>query len=268
MKVAVMGLGALGKPIAANLLKAGFDTTVWNRTASAGDALVQQGAHQAAEPVEAMQCDVFLSLLFDDDAVEDIFLNRGLLAQAKPGALHVCMSTISTALVSRLMEAHAAHGVGYVGAPVLGRPEAAAAAQLNILAAGASEHLTSLALVFAALGRTWPMGEDPRQGHLAKIAANFLLISAGESMLEAAQLIRAHGGNPSPLLSMMSETLLASPIYRGLAQMMSAPGLVRTAEANRIPLKDIGLAVAEGAAKATPLPFGDVMLKRLSGALG
>jgi 3-hydroxyisobutyrate dehydrogenase-like beta-hydroxyacid dehydrogenase len=266
MQVSVMGLGALGQPIAANLLKAGFDTVVWNRTPQAAEPLVKLGARQAANPAEAFRSDIVLSLLFDDDAVEEIFLDSDLLAKARPGTLHACMSTISTPLVARLMEAHAAHGVGYIGAPVLGRPDAAAAAMLNILPAGTPDQLARLAPVFAALGRTWPMGEDPRHGHIAKIAANFLLFSAGEAMLEAAQLIRSHGGDAAPLLTMMSETLLASPIYKLLAPAMSSGEFIRSAETSRIPLKDLGLAIAEGANTSTRLPFAEIVLDRFEKA--
>jgi 3-hydroxyisobutyrate dehydrogenase-like beta-hydroxyacid dehydrogenase len=264
MQVGVVGLGAIGKAVVPHLLKAGLRTVVWNRTPQAGDDLVSLGAVRANDVGEAFCSNVVLSLLFDDAAVRSVILESEVLEAAPPDVIHVCMSTISTALVRDLVQAHKQHGVAYVAGPFLGRPEAAAAASLNILTAGDPDQLDRVEPVLGLLGRTWRMGADPQFGHLAKIAANFMLGSAIEAMLEAAALVSGRGGDPAPFLAMMSETLFAAPFYRQMAPAIGAGDFVRSPAVLQIMTKDLGLAVAEGAATGIDIPFADVMLDRLS----
>lgn len=263
MRVGVIGLGAIGKAIVPNLLKAGFETTVWNRTPQAANDLLELGAVRAERVGDLFRNDVVLSLLFDDDAVRSVFLQSDTLASTQAQTIHVCMSTISTGLVGEMMQAHAAQNVGYVAGPFMGRPEAAAAAGLHFMTAGDAAHLARVEPVLAALGKTWRMGADPRLGHIAKIAANFMLGSAVEAMHESAGLISSLRGDPAPFLSMMTETFFAAPAYRQMAPVIAAGNFRRPPEATRIAVKDMGLAVAEGAAGATPVPFAEVMLDRL-----
>jgi 3-hydroxyisobutyrate dehydrogenase-like beta-hydroxyacid dehydrogenase len=263
MQVGIVGLGAIGKAIVPHLLKAGLRTVIWNRTPEAGDVLVARGAIRADNVGDAFRSDVVLSLLFDDDAVRSVILESNVLTSARPGMVHVCMSTISTAAARDLAAAHARCGVAYVAGPFLGRPEAAAAAALNILTAGEPADLDRVEPVLSLLGRTWRMGADPQIGHLAKIAANFMLGSAIEAMEESAVLMSARGGDPAALLVMLSETLFAAPFYRQMAPAIGAGAFVRSPEMLKIMLKDLGLAAAEGADAGAELPFADVMLDRL-----
>ncbi|MET0640481.1 MAG: NAD(P)-dependent oxidoreductase, partial [Hyphomicrobium sp.] len=137
MQVGFIGLGQMGSGIAANLLKAGHDVTVYNRTRAKADALASQGAKVAATPAEASRGDAVFTMLADDKAVEGVVHgDDGILANLKKNAIHISSSTISAALSKRLAEAHAKAGQRYVAAPVFGRPEAAAAAKLFVVAAG------------------------------------------------------------------------------------------------------------------------------------
>src|ERR1700676_1274511 len=140
MKVGFIGLGNMGSGMAANLVKAGHEVTVYNRTRSKVDALVAQGAKAAESVADACGGQVVITMLADDAAVEAVtFGDGGILASLAPGAIHVSTSTISVALSERLTNAHTEAGHGYVAAPVFGRPDAAAAGKLFVVAAGAPE---------------------------------------------------------------------------------------------------------------------------------
>src|SRR5579875_1985341 len=129
----------MGAGVAANLLKSGQELHVWNRSPASADALQQKGACKVGSPADAFQAEVVFSMLADDAAVEQAVLESGALEQAKPGAIHVNLATVSVALAERLEEAHAEKGVAYVAAPVLGRPDVAEAGRLNALVAGPRE---------------------------------------------------------------------------------------------------------------------------------
>ncbi len=265
MQVGVVGLGAIGKVVAANLVSAGLRTTVWNRSAQPVSELVASGAVGAEEVGDVLQSDIVLSFLFDDAAVREVFLESGILASVSPSIIHVCMSTISTGLVQELVQAHTERRIGYVAAPFFGRPEAAAAAKLNIVTAAAPHLLDQVEPILSLLGRTWRMGDDPQFGHLAKIAGNFMLGCAIEAMQESAALISSHGGDPAPFLAMMGDTLLAAPVYRMNGPAIASGGFMREPSALRIALKDIGLALGEATTAGTRVPFAEVLQERLNG---
>lgn len=138
MRVGFIGLGQMGSGMAANLLKAGHEVTVYNRTPSRTAPLVEQGARAAGQVADACGGDAVITMLADDSALETVALGeRGIVASLGQGAVHISMSTISVGLSERLAAAHASAGQRYVAAPVFGRPEAAAAAKLFVVAAGA-----------------------------------------------------------------------------------------------------------------------------------
>ena len=170
MEVGFVGLGRMGTAIARNLLRAGHRVRAWNRSAVPGDAL--PGGEIVADPAQAFDADAVFTMLSDDAAVRQVVLDRGLLAQARPGLVHVSTATISVAFADELAEVHARAGLGYVSAPVFGRPEMAAEAKLNIMAAGAPDAVTRVRPLLDAIGqRVFIMGEQPRQG-LATDAAD------------------------------------------------------------------------------------------------
>src|SRR5919107_6267917 len=141
MKTSFIGLGSMGLPMARNLLDAGHELTVYNRTRNRADELGKVGLRVAGSPREAAQsADLLITMLADDAAVESVmFGEEGALAGLKPNATHASMSTISHLLSRRLAEEHRARRQDYVAAPVFGRPEAAAAAKLWITPAGPAE---------------------------------------------------------------------------------------------------------------------------------
>jgi len=146
MKVGFIGLGGMGSGMAMNLLKGGHDVTVYNRTSAKAEALVDKGAKVADTISQACQGEAVCTMLADDNAVESVvFSDGGVLASLAKDAIHISSSTISVALSKRLTQAHAQAGQCFVAAPVFGRPDAAAAGQLFIVAAGPSEALQTVA---------------------------------------------------------------------------------------------------------------------------
>ncbi len=179
MKVGFIGLGHMGTGMAANLLRAGHEVTVYNRTPGKAQGLVAQGARAAAGVADACGGDAVVTMLADDGAVEGaVFGEKGVIGSLGKGAIHVSMSTISVALSERLTAAHANAGQRFVAAPVFGRPEMAAAAKLFIVAAGAPDAVDACLPLFEAMGqKTFPIGDQPKAANLVKLSGNFLSAS-------------------------------------------------------------------------------------------
>src|ERR1700681_3415116 len=154
MNIAFIGLGNMGSAMATNLLKDGHTLTVYNRSRARADALKSLRARVASTPGEAAAgAEIVITMLADDHAVESVVFEKGnLLDSLPPSATHVSMSTISVALSRRLAAAHAEHKQHYVAAPVFGRPEAAAAAKLFIVAAGPAAQIERCHPLFNAMG--------------------------------------------------------------------------------------------------------------------
>lgn len=152
MKIGFLGLGGMGAGMAANLLKAGHQLCVWNRSPALAEPLLAQGATLAAEPLQAFDADVVITMLADDAATRSVVLDSGALASARPGLIHLGMATLSTAFVSELVERHRERGATYIAAPVFGRVDVAAAGKLNILAAGPQEAIDKVQPLLDAMG--------------------------------------------------------------------------------------------------------------------
>jgi 3-hydroxyisobutyrate dehydrogenase-like beta-hydroxyacid dehydrogenase len=268
MKVGFIGLGAMGSAMASNLQAAGHALTVWNRTPEAIEPLVSLGAKAARTADRAAQGEVLCSMLANDAAVRAVFLDSGLLDAMDPGTVHVNHATVSVALAEELAAEHEKRGLGYVAAPVFGRPDAAAAARLNMLVAGkpaAVEQVRPLLEAMAA--RLWPLGEAPQRANVAKIAGNFMLAAAIESMAEATALTRAHGVSAADFLDVMTQTLFAAPAYQGYGKLIAEQRFKPAGFTLPLGLKDVGLALAAGEAARVPLPFAGVLRDSLLEAL-
>lgn len=221
MNVGFIGLGAMGKAMAANLVRAGHNVQVWNRSQAPVQALVAQGATAAPDLETVFANDVVISMLSDDAAVESVLLDPGVLANAS-ATVHVNMATVSVTLARRAADLHAAYGLGYLAAPVLGRREVAAAGKLNILAAGDSKMLDHVEPLFAAMGqRTWRQGDQPHHANTIKIASNYLIACAIESLAEACALAEAIGAQPSELIDVLNHTIFPGPVYTGYGTMVA-----------------------------------------------
>ncbi|KQZ68350.1 oxidoreductase [Rhodanobacter sp. Root561] len=268
MKVGFIGLGAMGSAMASNLIAAGHSVTVWNRSEAACAPLASLGAKVASTPDRAAQGDVLCSMLANDQAVREVFLEHALLDAMDRGMVHVNHATISVVLAQELAQAHEERGLAYVAAPVFGRPDMAAAAKLNILAAGAPAAIEKVQPLLQAMGsKVWSMGDAPERANVAKIAGNFMLASAIESMAEATALTRAYGVGAADFLEVMTNTLFAAPAYQGYGKLIAEQRFKPAGFALPLGYKDVGLALAAGDAARVPLPFAGVLRDSLLEAL-
>lgn len=268
MKVGFIGLGAMGRAMASNLVAAGYGVTVWNRSEAPTEQLVSLGAKVARTPDRAAQGDVLHSMLANDQAVREIFLDSGLLDAMDPGIVHVNHATISVALARQMAEEHAKRGIGYVAAPVFGRPDVAAAGKLNIVVAGQAAVIEKvMPLLEKMAGRIWPMGDVPERANAVKLAGNFMIVSAIESLAEATVLARAHGVGASDFIELMTSTLFASPVYQGYGKAMAEQRFTPPGFALPLALKDVMLAQDAGQAVRVPMPLAGVLRDSLIEAL-
>jgi 3-hydroxyisobutyrate dehydrogenase-like beta-hydroxyacid dehydrogenase len=273
MEIGFLGLGAMGRGMAANLIKAGHSVTVWNRSEGPARALGEQGAKVAKTPAEACRGEAVFSMFSDDAAVRSVLFDAGALQAMAKGCVHVNSATVSVALARELTKAHAERGVGYVAAPVFGRPEVAAAGKLNVVVAGAKDAVEKVRPLLEAVGqKLWPLGEEPDRANAAKIAGNFMLASAIESMAEAAALVRAHGVEAQAFLELMTQTLFASPALQGYAKLIATERFEPAGFPLRLGFKDVSLALQAGDAARVPLPIAgelrDAFLEALAAGHG
>jgi 3-hydroxyisobutyrate dehydrogenase-like beta-hydroxyacid dehydrogenase len=268
MKVGFIGLGAMGAAMASNLVAAGHAVTVWNRSQAATEKLASLGAKVASTPDRAAQVEVLHSMLSNDQAVREIFIDGGLLDVMSPGTVHVNHATISVALAKQLAEEHAKRGIGYVAAPVFGRPDVAAAGKLNILVAGQASVIEKVKPLLEVLGaKLWPMGDAPERANVVKLAGNFMLVTAIESMAEASVLTRAYGVSTADFLELMTSTLFASPVYQIYGKSMAEQRFTPPGFALPLGLKDVMLAQDAGYAARVSMPLAGVLRDSLLEAI-
>jgi 3-hydroxyisobutyrate dehydrogenase-like beta-hydroxyacid dehydrogenase len=263
MKVGFIGLGHMGVGMAGRLIRAGFDVTVYNRTPEKTGALVAAGARVAGTVSEASQGDVLMTMLANDEAVEGVVLGDcGVVAGLRPGALHVSSSTISVALSERLSREHANHGQRYVAAPVFGRPDAAAAAQLVVVAGGDKTAIeTARPLLEAIARKVHVVGEAPQAANLVKLSGNFLNASVIESLGEAIALITKGGVDRQWYLELLA-SLFNVPAYNIYGALIASGRFEPAAFAAPLGQKDIRLLLSAADALGVPMPVGSLLRDR------
>lgn len=264
MKIGFIGLGNMGSAMATNLLKTGYDLTVYNRTAEKAMPLLKQGARAAASPAEASAADVVFTMLADDAAVESVtFGESGILANLPPGAVHISSSTIGVALSQILEAAHAKHNQRFISAPVLGRPEAAKAGDLFVIVAGPNDAVEHCIPLFDAVGqRTFRFGEQPSLANLVKLGANFLVASVLESLSESIALIAKAGIDQHQFVDFLTSTLFAAPVYKTYGGLIADKKFQPAGFAAPLGLKDVRLTLAAGEQFRVPLPLASLIRDR------
>ena len=258
MSIAFLGLGSMGSGIAANLVKAGHDVTVWNRSAAKTAALVEAGATAAKTPVEAASdAGIVFTMLADDAAVLSVLGgDSGLLAGMAGDTLHVSLSTISVATADKMAAAHKDHGQRYVSAPVFGRPEAAAAAKLFVVAAGAAADIDEAQALFDVIGqRTFRVGETPSQANLVKLCGNFAILAAIETMGEAMALAQKGGVSKAVLHEVLTGSLFGAPIYQNYGRILVEETYTPAGFKAPLGLKDMRLAGESAEKYRVPMPL-------------
>ena len=264
MRIGFIGLGQMGSGMAANLVRAGHDVIVYNRSAGKTEALVALGARAASTVAQACRADVVVTMLSNDEAVEAVVFGAGgVLESLAGGAIHISSSTISVALSERLDATHAKAGQRFIAAPVFGRPEAAAAAKLFVVAAGAPDAITTAAPVFDAIGqKTFVLGEKPSAANLVKLSGNFLIASVIESLGEALALVSKGGVDKGQYLEILTSTLFSAPVYKTYGDLIAREKFEPAGFAVPLGHKDIRLVLAAGEELRVPLPLANLLRDR------
>ena len=264
MRVGFIGLGNMGVAMAATLIKAGHELTVYNRTPAKAQTLVDQGARYALTVADACRGEVVITMLSDDNALENVvFGENGIATVLSPGAIHISSSTVSVALADKLTAAHAAKGQKFVAAPVFGRPEAAAASKLFIAVAGADDAVDACMPIFNALGqRTFRFGLKPSAAALVKISGNFLIASVLESLSEVLALVGKGGLNQREYLDFLTSTLFTAPVYKTYGGLIIEKKFQPAGFAAPLGLKDVRLALSAGENLRVPLPLASLLRDR------
>ena len=264
MKVGFIGLGQMGSAMAVNLIKAGHEVTVYNRSRDKAEALAGEDAKVAATVADACGGEAVFTMLAHDDALSAVVHGDcGVLASLGKGAVHISASTISVAMSERLTKEHTAAGQRFVAAPVFGRPEAAAAAKLFVAAAGAPDAIQSVTPLFDAIGqRTFVLGEEPKSANLVKLSGNFLIASVIESLGEAMALVEKGGVDRHAYLDLLTSTLFNAPVYKTYGGLIADRKFQPAGFTAPLGQKDIRLALAAGEALNVPLPLASLLRDR------
>ena len=246
MRIGFIGLGRMGAGMAVNLLKAGHELLVYNRTLEKSRALAAQGATVADSVAAACRADAVVTMLADDQALEQVAFGKGGILESLPAqALHVSSSTVSVAFSERLTERHAAAGQRYVAAPVFGRPEVAAAGELFVVAAGEPRAIEAATPVLEAIGqRTFVVSPTPKIANLVKLSGNFLIATVLESLGEALALVEKGGVDPHQYIELLTSTLFNVPLYKNYGAVMAEGRFQPAGFAAPLGYKDIRLVLA------------------------
>jgi 3-hydroxyisobutyrate dehydrogenase-like beta-hydroxyacid dehydrogenase len=255
----------MGVGMAANLVTAGHEVTVYNRSPIKARALVERGAHAATRIAEACRGEAVFTMIADDAAVEAVvFGEGGVLASLSKRAIHASLSTISVALSQRLAAAHAAAGQRFVAAPVFGRPEAAAAARLFVVAAGPPDAIEVCSPLFEAISqRIFRFGDRAHIANLIKLSGNFLIGSAIEALGEAMALVDKAGVDRLRYLELLTSTLFKAPVYETYGRLIAEQKFEPAGFAAPLGFKDIRLALEAAESLRVPMPLGSLLHDRL-----
>jgi len=268
--IGFIGLGNMGLPIAHNLLNAGYQLRVFNRTKEKGAPLAEQGAGLVESPNEvAEKGGVVFSMLADDDAVQCVSVkDTDFLKRLGPGGIHVSMSTISPETARQLAEQHSEHEVSYIGSPVVGRPDRAAAGKLFILLAGEHDPRERVLPMLQCIGeRIFDFGESPWNSNVAKLALNFNIVAAIECMAESFTFAEKNGIRREQMAELLSETVFGCVVYKGYGPRVAHHDYEPAGFRLKLGWKDLRLALQTAQESATPMPIGSLVRDRMLSAM-
>jgi len=269
MDAGLIGLGGMGTGLAKSLLRAGHRVTVFNRTRSRAEALQANGAIVGATVAETCRSGIVLTMVADDSALESqVFGDGGILASLPRGGVHISCSTISVALSDRLTAAHSGAGQEFVSCPVFGRPEAAEAGRLAVVAAGPAQVVNRCKPLFESFGpKLLVVGEKPSLANVVKLSGNFLIASVLESLSEALAFARKSGVDPAVLTDFLTSTLFDAPVYKIYGGLIVAGNYDNVGFALPLGLKDIRLVMQAAESQSVPMPIASVIRDRFLTAM-
>ena len=269
LKVGFVGLGSMGLGMAESLLRAGFQVTAYNRTASKAAPLLARGATVGESLADLEGVDVLCTMLSDDASVKAVCLNGGALSlPLRSGAVHLSHSTISPDCAGSLAAAHSSAGVHYVGAPVMGRPDRAAAGALSIIASGSPEAIEIARPAMEAMSaRIFEMGEDPAMANFAKLGMNYMLACALEAMSEGFAMVRKSGIEPDAFLELVTGSLFNAPAYNVYGPLVAHEVCETPGFKTVLGLKDLELAVKAAESIGAGLPMATPIRMQMKAAI-
>lgn len=264
MKVGFIGLGHMGSGMAANVLAAGHDLTIYNRTPGKDEILVYKGALSVDRAADACQVEAVFTMLSNDEAVENVVFGAGgILASLPKGRLHISSSTISPALADRLTKAHADAGQRFISAPVFGRPDIAAAGKLFVIAAGPAGDIRTATPLLDAIGQqTFEISHTPSLANLIKLSGNFLIASVFETLGEAMALVGKAGVDRHQYLEILTSTLFGAPVYKTYGGLVADRKFEPAGFAAPLGHKDIRLVLAAADHLDVPMPVAGLLHDR------
>jgi 3-hydroxyisobutyrate dehydrogenase-like beta-hydroxyacid dehydrogenase len=270
MKIGFIGLGRMGQGIANRVLGGGHDLVVYNRSPAKAADFAKAGARVASSIAGACEGrEVVITMLADDSALNEVALSNGGLRDSLPaGAIHMAMGTHGVHAIRSLAAAHVQAKQAFVAAPVLGRPDIAAAGQLGIVAAGPADAVRRCEPLFQVIGRhTFDAGSDPAGATAIKLANNFMIACALESMAEAFSLVRKFGVAPAVLHDVLTNGSFSAPIFKIYGQIMVDEAYDQAGFTAQLALKDANLVLAAADTARVPLPSANVVRDRLLSAI-
>ncbi len=270
MKIAFIGLGNMGAPMAQHVIAAGHEVTVWNRSRDKAEPLKSKGAKIARSLADAAKdAEIVITMLADDQAVESSVLHTGaVIDNLSKGATHISMSTISVALCRKLAEEHAERGQQFIAAPVFGRPEAAAAGKLFVAAAGEKDAVERCRPVLESMGqKVFVIGVKPEMASVVKLSGNFLIASVIESLGEAIALTRKYDIDPQAYVDFLTSTLFNAPVYKTYGGIIADEKYTPAGFKLRLGLKDVRLALSAAESVDAPLPIASLIRDHMLTAL-
>jgi 3-hydroxyisobutyrate dehydrogenase-like beta-hydroxyacid dehydrogenase len=268
--IGFIGLGRMGTAMATNLVNSGCCVKAYVRHPDRAGELIARGLQPSNNITDLFDCSIVITMLPDDQAVREIVLGRsavgldGLALGLAPGAIHLSMSTISTAAASEFVAEHVKSSQGYVAAPVFGNPDAATARQLFIIAAGAAADIERCRPIFDILGQqTFAVGDDPASANLIKLAGNAMAAATLEILSEVLALARKRGLDADRLLDILTGTMFGGRAHKIYGRKIASQTYTRGGFVFPLALKDLRLALAEAEAAAVPMPSVSVVRDRL-----
>ena len=270
MHIGFIGLGQMGAAIAANLVRAGHTVQVWNRSPGKAAPLVELGARLAPTPrAAAAGAEVVMTMVADDAALSAVLEGEeGLYAGLATGALHISLSTIAVTSADCVAAGHAQRGQQFLSAPVFGRPPAAAAAKLFIVAGGEESQFLRALPLFAQIGQgNFHVGATPSAANLIKLCGNFMILGTIELLAEAMTLAAKGGVDRQKFLEVMTGTLFGTPLVRNYGAQLADGSFRPPAFAAPLGLKDMRLVAQAAEAERVPMPVLNVLRDHLVQAL-
>ena len=261
MEVGFIGTGSMGKPMAENILEAGHELTVYNRTKSKTKSLGEAGATVVDSPAEAARKNpLVVTMVSDDEAMNDVVFGSddgdGLINGLSEDALHVAMSTISPETSRTLAEAHRASNQEYVAAPVFGKPNFAENGTLSVVAAGPEEPVKRCRPLFGAVGRQhFVVGTEPFKANIVKVIGNFTIAAMMETLGECFALAEKAGVDASQFLEVINDSLFDSPLYEAYGESILEKDFEPAGFKLELGLKDMRLAQETAREHDAPMPL-------------